>query len=149
MSSSRFRHPDINRPKWNDQAVCRTRCVMSQRMCKGHQCKARASTTIRRTSNQSQSHTSEFELQPRKISGARNKTSGESMRLQWNNTGFHGPTPVKNSLSDGLIMKESTLFKKQLGWTVERLFDDDATWQFLISSNCILPLITVKTLYYK
>jgi hypothetical protein len=71
------------------------------------------------------------------------------MRLQWNNTGFHGPTPMKNSLSDGLIMKESTLSKKQLEWTVERLLDDDATWKFFISSNCILPLIIVKTLYYK
>lgn len=71
------------------------------------------------------------------------------MCLQWNNKDFHGPTPMKNSLSDGPIMKESTLFKKQLGWTVERLLDDNATWRFLISSNCILPLITVKTLYYK
>ena len=76
-------------------------------------------------------------------------TSGGYMRLQWNNTGFHGPTPVKNSLSDGLIMKEPTIFKKQLGWTIERLLDDNATWQFLIRSNCILPLITIKTLYYK
>jgi hypothetical protein len=71
------------------------------------------------------------------------------MRPQWNNTDSRGPILVKNSLSDGLIMKESTLFKKQLGWTVERLSDNDATWRFLISSNCILPLITVKTLYYK
>ena len=71
------------------------------------------------------------------------------MKLQWNNTGFHGPTPVNNSLSDGLIMKEATLFKKHLGWTVERMLDDNAMWQFLISSNCILLLIIVKTLYYK
>jgi len=77
------------------------------------------------------------------------QTLGESMWLQWNNTGFRGPTLVKNSLSDGLIMKESTLLKKQLRWIVERLFDDDAMWWFLISSNCILPLITVKNLYYK
>jgi hypothetical protein len=56
---------------------------------------------------------------------------------------------MKNSLSDGLIMKESTLHKKQIGWTIERLLDDDAMWQFLISSNFILPLITIKTLYYK
>jgi hypothetical protein len=71
------------------------------------------------------------------------------MWLQQKNTGFHGPTPVKNSLSDGLIMKESTLFKKQLGRTVEIMLYDDATWRFLISSNCILLLITVKNLYYK
>ena len=56
---------------------------------------------------------------------------------------------MKNYLSDGLIMKDTTLFKKQLGWTVERLLDDNAMWRFLISSNYILPLITVKTFYYK
>ena len=77
------------------------------------------------------------------------QTSEGYMRPQCNNTDSRGPILVKNSLSDGLIMKESTLFKKQLRWIVEILLDDDATWRFLISSNCILPLIAVKTLYYK
>jgi hypothetical protein len=71
------------------------------------------------------------------------------MRPKWNNTDSRGPIRVENSLLDGLIMKESTLFKKQLGWTVEILSDNDTTWQFLISSNFILPLIIVNTLYYK
>jgi hypothetical protein len=71
------------------------------------------------------------------------------MWLQWNNTDFHGPTPMKKSLSDGMIMKEPTLFKKQLRWIVERLLDDNDTWRFFVSSNYILPLITINTLYYK
>jgi hypothetical protein len=49
------------------------------------------------------------------------------MQPQWNNTDSRGPKLMKNSLSYGPIMKESTLFKKQLGWTVETLSDDDAT----------------------
>jgi hypothetical protein len=56
------------------------------------------------------------------------QTSDGYMRPQWNRTDSRGPILVKNSLLDGLIMKESTLFKKQLRWTIERLSDDDAMW---------------------
>jgi hypothetical protein len=37
-----------------------------------------------------------------------------------NNTGSHGLKPVKIDLSASLNMKEATLFKRHLRWTIER-----------------------------
>jgi hypothetical protein len=87
-------------------------------MCEDSRYEAKTSTIVCEIPDQSSSHAAIAECQFGKVPNACSRYQ-RSMQLQWNNTDSHGLKPVKIFSSAGLNMKEVTLFKRHLGWTVK------------------------------
>ena len=66
------------------------------------------------------------------------------MRLEWNNTNFHGPKLVNIFLSIGRSTREIILFKRYLGLTIKETVSIGCHVANVFFLNCTEPLISVK-----